>query len=94
MSAALHAAVTARARPSAPGPWLRDQAAGIVGAETMPVRRSRHRRPSERQAALRDATRNLGAIGALVAEGGWDDALAAEIRTALSLVVAAVAPSR
>ena len=36
----------------------------------------------------------LGALGVAVAEVGLDDALAADIRTTLAVVVAAVAPSR
>lgn len=96
----LHAAVVEAARltGASPGTWLRDLAADHLGIALTPrpqtVARRRHQAPSDRQLGLRAAVAGLGALGVAVAEVGLDDALAADIRTTLAVVVAAVAPSR
>lgn len=99
MSDELHVAATAAARATGTsvGTWLRDRAALAVGVEIAPVRRrpSRPRRQvPDRQLALREAVRALGVLGVAVVDHGIDNTLAAEIRAALVVVVAAVTPTR
>ena len=96
----LHAAVVEAAKltGASPGTWLQDLAADHLGIALTPRSRTaprrRHQAPADRQLGLRTAVASLGALGVAVVEVGLDDALAADIRSALAVVVAAVAPSR
>ncbi len=96
----LHVAVVeaARVAGASPGTWLRDLAADHLGIALTPRLKTppgkRHRPPSDHQLALRAAVASLGVLGVAVTEVGLDDGLAADIRSTLAVVVAAVAPPR